>query len=136
MKKELTESLTDVVTLNTKISKSGGWSKNALRPTRVDGQDINAGKAGNRANNAFTGIGGTKGYHDTNRATLQRVTKDEKITYKNKKNFREVKNGYGKVVRQGKPIIVKKVKTEATNIDLKKIPMNKSAELHKILGGI
>ena len=49
MQIELTENFADVVT-NNHITKSEGWDKNALRPTRNDGQEFSEGRFSSRAN--------------------------------------------------------------------------------------
>jgi hypothetical protein len=43
---------------------------------------------------------------------LKKVTKEVRITFKNKDNFRVVTNSMGKKVRQGRIIVVKKKEKE------------------------
>ncbi len=137
MRKKLTEGLADVITSKPNISKSGGFSKNILRPLRHDGQDVEPGRISNRANKSvFSGVSGTKSYHDSNRAFLS-MTKQEDKVGKRKRQFRNVTNALGHTVRQGKPIIVKAEKVVVKEVKkVTKIKPQFTKELHRILGGI
>ena len=107
MRKELTEQLADFIRINNMpITQSNGWHKNVIRGVRADGSDVES-KEPTKANSAFTGVGGTKTYHDGNRAFLKLIKKEDKIG-KRKRKFKRVLNGFGKEVRQGHTKIVKK----------------------------
>ena len=138
--KELTEGFVDTVTKPQEISKSEGWSKNVLRPVRVDGTDATTGRFSNRANkSAFSGVEGTKGQHDANLAILKAVPRDTKITGKNKRKYTTTKNNLGKVVRCGKITVVK---AKNVAIDLKKkrkntgVPVKATLKLSELLKDI
>ncbi len=136
MRKELTENLADVVTVKANITKSVGWHKNVLRPTKEDNSNRDSGRIPNRANKSvFIGVPGTKAHHTANANALKKVVKDDKIT--GRTDLRTTKNVLGRKVHQGKRILVKKKDVvEIVPTSKIKVPVKVNKELSKILGGI
>ena len=118
-----------------KISKSG-YSRNILRPVYCNDEKNYDSVPVTKALTAASGVGGTKSYHDSNAAFLSIVKTEDKVGKRTRK-FRKVKNNLGKIVRQGKPIIVKAKDILApTKKVTKKLKLFPQGELEKLLGGI
>ena len=121
---------------NNTTQNKGEFSRNILRPVYADDSKNYDSVPVTKALTAASGISGTKSLHDSNAAFLATVKTEDKVG-KHTRKFRNVKNNLGKIVRQGKPIIVKAKNIVKPNIKkAKNIKLSPQGSLERLLGGI